>query len=258
MRSLSLATSDLAPRDLAAADRLAEVYAHPGTGAGGRAGFIRANMVASADGAAALDNRSGGLSSADDRRLFHVLRNLCDVVLVGAQTVRTEGYGPAKADPALAGLRQQAAMGPVPPIAVVSASLDLDPASALFAEAQARTLVLTVAAAPRERRDRLEPVADLLEVDDGHGRLDPDRLVSTLVGRGFPRILCEGGPTLLGSLVAAGRLDELCLTVAPLVVGGDALRPLRGVLPRPAWADLTGVVESEGWLFLRYRFGSPT
>jgi riboflavin biosynthesis pyrimidine reductase len=211
---------------------VAAAYEHP-------QGAVRANMVASADGAATLESRSGGLSSETDHQLFLKLRTLCDVVLVGASTVRVEGYGPSRGKEA-------------PPIAVVSGSLDLDADARFFTEAVNRPIVLSTDDADAARRAALEPVADV--VSAGRGRVDLAAALDLLAGRGLTRVLTEGGPALLAGLVAAGRLDELCLTAAPLLAVGHSKRITDGPpVPEPSRLELMHVLEEDGSLFLRYR-----
>lgn len=213
---------------------LAEAYAYPASVADGTP-WLRANMVASADGAAVGDDGlSGGLSSPADRAVFRALRSLADVVLVGAGTVRAEGYRPARV-----------------PVAVVSGRLDVDLAAPLFTAPTHRTVLLTKDDAPADRLAQARAVADVVAC--GEHRVDPARAVAALVERGHRRLLCEGGPHLLGQVAAAGRLDELCLTLSPLLVSGPAPRVLVGppVLP-PARLRLAHLLEDEGVLFARY------
>jgi len=200
--------------------------------------WVLANMVASADGAATLEGRAGGISTAADRDLFHRLRRLADVILVGASTVRAERYGPARGEDG-------------PPIAVVSASLALDWGARFFTEARARPILVTAAAADPDRLAAAAEVADV--VIAGQERVDPRLAVVELGRRGHALVLCEGGPTLLTEMTGAGVLDELCLTVSPLLVGGQSPRILTGPLPgAPVGLDLVSVLEEEGALFLRY------
>lgn len=228
---------------------LAAAHAYPEAGP-----WVRANMVSTADGAASREGRSGGISGAADKRLFAVLRGLADAVLVGAGTARTEGYGPARAKPAYADLRRRLGQAPAPVLALVSARLDLDPAAPLFAEAEQRPVVLTVEEAPADRRAALAAVADV--VDAGEVRVDAGRAVDALAERGLPRVLCEGGPTLLAAVVGAGRLDELCLTLSPLLLAGTAPRVLAGP-PVDAPLRLVRVHEDGGTLFLGYARAQP-
>ncbi|MEU9776329.1 MULTISPECIES: pyrimidine reductase family protein [unclassified Streptomyces] len=241
-------------------DELAEAYAYPlpdgpgaEPGAAGRA-WLRGNMVSSLDGAAAHEGRSQPLSGAADMRIFGTLRGLADAVLVGAQTVRSEGYRPARAREAFARRRQAAGQGPAPAIAVVSASLDLDFSQPLFTEPLVPTLVLTGAAAPADRLGRAERAgAEVVVAGDGPG-VEPAQALRALAGRGFTRLLTEGGPRLLGQFAAAGVLDELCLTLSPTMAAGDAQRIAGGpALADPARFALVSVLEESGFLFTRYR-----
>jgi riboflavin biosynthesis pyrimidine reductase len=225
-------------------DALARLYAYP------RERWLRANMVSSADGAGFLDGRSGGLSSAADRRLFGLLRALADVVLVGAGTARTEGYGPAKRRTALAALR--AGRTPTPPIALVTRTLKLDLTVPLFTEAppDARTIVITCATSPGAARAEAARVADVIVAGDL--AVDLDEAMAALRERGLGRVLCEGGPHLLGQVAAAGLLNELCLAVSPLLAGPGPLRITAGS-PFPAQPmTLASVVTDDGFLFCRY------
>ncbi|MDP9452539.1 MAG: dihydrofolate reductase family protein [Actinomycetota bacterium] len=206
----------------------------------GRAGrpWVLANMVASVDGRAAVQGRTARLSAAADREVFMLLRTLADVVLVGAGTVRAERYGPVRG-------------GGRPPVAVVSRSLDLDWTSPLFSEAARPTEILTCAAADPARRARAAEVAEVIVA--GEEQVDIRQALAELGARGQEVVLCEGGPHLLGELVAADLVDELCFTLAPLLAGGaepplivapslDPPRPLR----------MASLVEDDGALLARY------
>ena len=213
--------------------------------------WVLANMVCGIDGSVAIDGRVGALSGPVDRQLFRDMRSIADVVLVGAETARREDYGPVRLDEQRREERRARQMAPVPRLAVVSGSLDLDPSARLFA-AGSDTLVLTVTSAPAARRAELERVADVR--DAGSERVEPAEALELLAGMGARVVLCEGGPTLLGELLGASLVDELCLTLAP-VVGGDPV-PV-AVLPpsSPARrAELAHVLEADGDLFLRYLF----
>ncbi|MDX6741308.1 dihydrofolate reductase family protein [Actinocorallia sp. A-T 12471] len=206
------------------ADLLAD-YAHPD------GPWLRANMIASADGAATYEGLSGGLGNETDKLLFQALRPMADAIIVGANTVRIERYGKA----------------PVP-MAVVSRSLDLDFASPLF---DGRPILITVSDAPRlaEAREHAEVIVA------GEGAVDFGAAVAGLHRLGLTKLLCEGGPTVLGGIAAAGLLDELCLTLSPRLVGGAAPRIVRG----PALEEgmsLAAVRQDGDHLFLRYRRSS--
>ncbi|NUK48739.1 pyrimidine reductase family protein [Streptomyces lunaelactis] len=231
-------------------DELADAYGYPDGGGP----WLRANMVSSLDGAAQHEGRSQPISSDTDMRIFGTLRGLADVVLVGAETVRLEGYRPARAREVFAGRRAAACQGPAPAIAVVSASLELDFSLPLFAGPLVPTLVLTGAAAPADRIRTAEKAgAEVIIAGDGPG-VDPARAVRALAERGLVRLLTEGGPRLLGQFVAAGVLDELCLTVSPTLTAGDAQRIAGGpALAVPERFALASLLEEAGFLFTRYR-----
>ncbi|MEV0345716.1 pyrimidine reductase family protein [Nonomuraea sp. NPDC050680] len=215
--------------------------------------WLRLNMVASADGAAWLKGLSGGLSSQGDRRIFRILRGLADVVMAGAATVRTEGYGAVKPRDSWKELRRD--RPPAPPLAVVTRRLDLDLGSPLFTEAVSRTIVITCEAAPAELRAEAARVADVVVA--GGDRVDMSVAVRELHERGLTRILCEGGPRLNGQLAAADLIDELCLSISPLLVGGGAARVLNGEAAQVE-LRLSQVLEEEGVLFCKYTRESTT
>jgi riboflavin biosynthesis pyrimidine reductase len=214
--------------------------------------WLRANMVSSADGAAILEGATAGLSSAADRRLFALLRTLADVIVAGSATVRAEKYRPVRQHELWRDLRL--GRPPTPPIAVVSARLDLDPASHLIASAppHARTIILTTAQSPPDRRAVLARHADVIVA--GQEAVDLKAAVDALTDRGYRRMLAEGGPHLLAGLVAAGLLDELCLTIGPLLAGPGASRIVAGALlpVSPIPLTLALLLEDDGFLFCRY------
>ncbi|MFE5814736.1 pyrimidine reductase family protein [Streptomyces sp. NPDC056479] len=233
---------------------LAVAYAYPEPGPGGRQPWLRANMVSTLDGAAQHDGRSQPISTATDMRIFGTLRALADVVLVGAETVRLEGYRPARVRAEFAEAREAAGQGPAPAIAVVSASLDLDYDLPLFTSPSVPTLILTgAAAAPDRVADAEKAGARVVIAGDGVG-VDPVRAVQALAELGHTRLLTEGGPRLLGQLVAAEVLDELCLTISPMLTAGDAQRIAGGPsVAVPKRFALASLLEEEGFLFGRYR-----
>lgn len=234
---------------------LARLYEHPDGGPSGEP-WVRANMVASADGAATADGRSGGLGGQADRDLFQLLRSLADVILVGAATARKEGYRPARAAAMTAGLR--GGRPATPPVAVITRRLDLDPESPLLtqAPADARTIVITTEAAPADRHAAVSRHATVITA--GIERVSVSAAIAALAGLGHARILTEGGPMLLAELAAAELVDDLCLTVSPVLVGGDAGRILSGPPASPPLTHspqplrLAHVLADDGFLFCRY------
>lgn len=237
---------DLTPHDLAG------LYAYPGADRP----WVRANMVTSADGAATIRGRSTGLSSDADRRLFALLRSLSDVILVGAGTARAERYSAARPEEMWPGLRDDTV--PVPAIAVVSRRISLDLASPLLTAAMpgARTILITTEQAPAELRSKALRDADVIVAGDDSA--DLGFALTALAERGYRKVLAEGGPQLLGELAAEELLDELCLTISPLVASGGAGRIAVGTsAAQPGRLALQHVLEDEGQLFCRYTRRRP-
>jgi riboflavin-specific deaminase-like protein len=213
---------------------------------------VRVNFISSIDGASSSGGLSGALGVPADKRVFDLLRRLCDVVLVGAGTVRAEGYGPMVMDSEQVAWRRNAGLADHPVFAIVSGRLDLDPKSRIFTEAPVRAIVVTTSASSTEKRAALAEVADVIVCGDE--TLDAAAVIAALAVRGLPQVHCEGGPSLFGALSAAGAVDELCLTLSPALVGGDATRILTGGLPddAPLKLSLAHVLRSSDALLLRY------
>ena len=210
---------------------------------------FRFNFIASADGAVSFNGRSGELGNDADRRVFALLRSTADSILVGAGTVRAEGYAGELLTAEAQSWRSRHGLAAHPGIAVVSGSLDLDPE--FFQRAPVRPLVITAAAAPESRRTALEQVADVVVA--GERTVDPGQAAAALASRGHRRVLCEGGPHLFGSFQAAGLVDELCLTLAPVVAAGAAGRISAGAPETDlARLRLQHVLRSGDTLLLRY------
>ena len=211
---------------------------------------VRVNFVASIDGAATDHGLSGGLSGQADKRVFGLLRRLCDVILVGAGTVRAEGYGAMRLDQASARLRRQNGLADQPVFAIVSGTLGLDPDSTVFSNAPVKAIVVTVGASSPVKKKALSRVADVVVCGDE--RLDVSLMLDAFARRGLRQVLCEGGPTLFGTLLDADRVDELCLTISPLIEAGDAHRIVVGTLEKARRMSLHHVLVSDGTLMLRY------
>ncbi|KQV07326.1 pyrimidine reductase family protein [Leifsonia sp. Root112D2] len=213
--------------------------------------WARVNFVSSLDGSATHAGRSGGLGDTADRRVFDVLRRLCDVVVVGAGTVRAEGYGPMRVDEPAAVWRRAHGLAEHPVFALVSARLELDPASRIFTDAPVRPIIVTVDAAPRERRAALSKVADVITC--GVASVNTSAMVDALAERGLVQVHCEGGPHLFGTMIADGTVDELCLTMSAQLEGGSGPRISNGSeLPASRGMHLAQVLASGNTLLLRY------
>ena len=212
--------------------------------------WLSANFVSSVDGAGTHDGLSAGLGGAADKRLFDLLRRPAHAILVGAGTVRAEGYGPLRLDAASVAWRHASGLAAHPVFAIVSGRLDLDPASRIFTEAPVRPIVITTGGSPASKRTALAKVADVIVAGDGE--LDARSLVAQLADRGILRVHNEGGPSLFGSLLAADVVDELSITVSPQIEGGDARRIVAGDLPEARRMRLAGVLASGSTLLLRY------
>jgi riboflavin biosynthesis pyrimidine reductase len=186
---------------------------------------VRANMIASLDGAASVDGRAGGLAGRGDRALFKIMREVADVVLVGAGTVRAENYSGAQLSVAARQRRQARDQREVPPIAVISASGALEPDSRLFMRTETAPLIFTTTASFGAACERLHGRAEVIEASTTDPIVvDLRAVMAELAQRGLYRVLCEGGPTLLGQIIAADLLDQLALTIAPVLIAGTAMR----------------------------------
>ncbi len=237
-----------------AARRLAGLYAYPAAADQGRA-WVRANMVTSLDGAVSGgDGRSASVSSPADKQVFHVLRGLADVVLVGAGTARTERYGPADPHPVLAAGRRAAGRREAAVVVQVTRSGRVQAGKDMFATPGAALVALPAGDDDAYARAVADAGSDAV-VLAGHvdrGGTDLGLLLRELAGRGLTRVLCEGGPSLLGALGAADLLDELCLTTSPVVVAGGGPRAVVGEAVGPLGFRLAGLLHADGTLLGRW------
>jgi riboflavin biosynthesis pyrimidine reductase len=238
---------DLAANRADAVQALADLYAYPDPVPA--SGWVRATMLTTLDGAVTgADGRSGSISSPAGHAVFSVLRGLADVVLVGAGTVRAEGHRRPAATQEFAERRAAARQTPAPRLAVVTATGDLGPAEQALGGPDGAYLI-TCAAADLDKLRALAGADRVLVA--GEERVDAQLAVTQLAARGLRRILLEGGPHLLGDVIAADCLDEICITLNPLLVAGNALRMALGaqtaVRMRPAH-----LVECEATLLGRW------
>jgi riboflavin biosynthesis pyrimidine reductase len=217
--------------------------------------WVLAHMVGGLDGSAAIAGRVAELSTAPDAELFRLMRALADVVLVGAQTVRREGYGAVRLPPERTQARISAGKLAVPPLAIISGSLNFDWTAPAFVDppGPSRTILITAESSDAKQRQDAAAVADVIVA--GQNRVDPRAALDRLAEAGHRVVLCEGGPSLLGELVAEDLVDELCLTISPLM-GGDPL-PVSVTPPgaRLRHFTLRHVAGDGDTLFLRYERG---
>ena len=220
-------------RPVAAADLLA-LYDVAGP-------YVRGGMIASVDGAASRDGGSRGLQAPGDVDVLVALRTVADVVLVGAGTARAEGYRAIGLSAPAAAWRAAHGRPPGVPLAVVTRSLHVPPLDA-------GGYVVTCAAAGPPPDGPYEVLVC------GDDEVDLAEAVRQLGERGHVRVLCEGGPSLLGDLARAGLLTELCATVSP-VLAGAAPGLLGGALPEPVPLVLAHLLREQSTLLGRWRVG---
>ncbi|WP_419217640.1 dihydrofolate reductase family protein [Gordonia sp. CPCC 205333] len=197
--------------------------------------YLRVNFVASVDGSATFDGRSGGLANEGDKLIFGVLRKLADAIIVGARTAVTENY--------------RAPESGVLILVSSSLSIPLD----YEALSSPRVLIVTSKTADADRRAELVDAGATI-IDGGETAVDMPALVDFCRERGHTKLLCEGGPSLFGTLLADDLVDELCLTTSPTLAGGVGNRIAHGPNPidlRPvALQQLLG--DDDGYLYARW------
>ena len=243
MRLLAPGSSGLDPFTELDAEGLAAAYRPPSQP------WLRANMVTTLDGAATgPDGRSGSINTDADHVVFELLRALSHAVLVGAGTVRAERYPALRVDASLSALRANEGLPRDLPLVVVSGSGDVPETVRGFTDGS--VLLATRAAAPGLDSARATLGRENVLVH-GDERVDLAALIADLRGRGWTHLLSEGGPGLLGSLLAAGLVDELCFTVTPAVVAGTGGRPVTGA-PLDVDLDLELLVEQDWTLLGRW------
>lgn len=231
--------------------RVSELYAYPDDL---RSCWVRANMIASLDGGATDDGKSGGLGGPGDRAVFGIMRQRADVILVGAGTVRTENYSGAQVAITQRQARQQRGQAEVPPIAVLTNRAMLDHDAKLFTRTEVGPLILTCSDAVGEAAARFGAVAEVIDCSGARpDRADVAVALKALADRGLFRVLVEGGPAILGLLIERDLLDELCMTIAPVLVGGAADRIATG--PGQVHTPMRRghlLTDDTGYLYARY------
>ena len=224
--------SELRPQERAPADRP----------------FVIVNMIATIDGRAARDGRSATIGGEADLELLLGLRAIADAVLLGTGTLRAEGYDRLLRREERRRPRVAAGLAEDPLAVILSRRFDVPWDAGLFQAPEQPVLVYTGpdAGEPPEMPAPVEVV-----------RLDVPALpemLADLRARDVLALLSEGGPTMHGALHAAGLVDELFLTIAPLITG-DTDEPNiveGGRLPQAAALELLSVDRVGSELFLRY------
>jgi riboflavin biosynthesis pyrimidine reductase len=210
---------------------------------------VVAAMVASIDGRVQLNGRSVGLGNPADRELFRELRTAADAILVGSRTIEAERYADLLDDHQREE-RLVRGLSATPLVATVSRRLDVDLTVPLFHEPDTRIIVYTEADG-----DVRGCEADVSIHRFAPGTLNVPAILAHLGGEhGVRGVTCEGGPRLLREVVVQHCLDDLVITIAPLLVGGDARTTLEGPpLGELVRLDLQAVYRANGHVFLHYR-----
>ncbi|HEY8640072.1 MAG TPA: dihydrofolate reductase family protein [Solirubrobacterales bacterium] len=210
--------------------------------------YVVVNFATTLDGRAAIEGRSGAIGSDTDTEMLQMLRTRVDAVMIGAGTMRAERYGRIVSDPALRARRERIGLPHDPLAVIVSGRLDLPWDAPLFTDGGGRVLIFTASEAepPQTetpvRVERHEVGVDIAEA-----------LRHLREERGIRALLCEGGPGLHNQLQATGLVDELFLTIAPKLPGGEEPRILEGDLPQIGSWELAWLLEERSELFARYR-----
>jgi riboflavin-specific deaminase-like protein len=210
--------------------------------------LVAINFAATVDGRASIGGVSGPIGSAADTTMLAQLRTRFDAVMIGAGTMRAERYGRLVANQEQRERRERLGLPHDPLMVIVSGRLDLPWDAPLFTDGGGRVLIFTASEAePPQTATSLRIVRhqDFVDIAAALAHLRRER--------GIRALLCEGGPGLHGELEAAGLVDDLFLTIAPKLVGGEAPRIVEGELPAVAGLDLAWLLEEEGELFVRYR-----
>lgn len=218
--------------------------------------WVMVNMIASLDGASAVDGLSGGLGGPADRAVFRSVRACCDWILVASTTASAEQYRSPNPSETVIRRRLSAGRSRAPRLAIVTAGGNVDPTIPALADAgdthgadHQRTLVITGEQSDSDRLGALNAEVVRLPLPEPH----PEAVLNELHRRGAAVVLCEGGPTLNGRMTEAGLIDEICLSVSPILAGGTSSRIVAGA----AQADFTRMrlsrlLAEDDLLFARY------
>ncbi len=213
--------------------------------------YVIVGMIESIDGQTAASGRSRALGGPADKTVFDALRGIADAIVVGAGTVKAENYGQAVLGRDVVERRLAAGRAPAPTICVVTGRLSLDFDARLFTERGPRPVVITSRSAAPKRLLEAHRCARVIE--SGEPRVDLRGALRVMRGDGTELIVCEGGPSLNAAMLEAGLVDEIAVTIAPRVVGGDSNHLFgRAEIAQLVEFELNHVLESDGFLLLRY------
>jgi riboflavin biosynthesis pyrimidine reductase len=211
---------------------------------------VRANMVTTVDGAGAFDGRTKAISGDADQVLLAYLRHHADAVLVGAATVQAERYGPVKLSAEVQAQRESDGYAATPPLVIVTAHATMPTSLRVFTEPGPRPIIATLQANV-DADSALHEVADFIAVGDEE--IEPSLIVAAIRGLGLHRILCEGGPYLLSTLIESDLVDDMCLTVSPYLAGSQPTTPQpASAREAPTPLRLRHVLTRDDLLYLRY------
>lgn len=212
--------------------------------------WVMTNMIASIDGATAIAGLSGDLGDQVDSLVLHALRASCDWIVVGSQTANAERYRVPRCEALVVERRLGSGLGAAPRLAIVTASGALDPTiPALSDSAMPATLVIAGTQADPDRFAGLNAEVVRLPMPTPQ----PAAVLDELHKRGAAIVLCEGGPTWNGQMASANLIDEMCVTISPILVGGDSSRLIAGATQAiPTQMHLRRLLTENSLLFARY------
>jgi riboflavin-specific deaminase-like protein len=210
--------------------------------------YVITNFALTVDGKATIDGRSGKIGSETDTAMLVGLRTRADAVMIGSGTMRAENYGRVVGDPAKRELRESNGLSPDPLVVILAGGLELPWDAPLFTAGAGEVLIFTASDAdPPE-------TATSVGVVRHEGKVDVVEVMHHLrAERGVRAVLCEGGPTLHAELVTAGLVDELFVTRAAKLAGGQGPEIFNGLGARERDLELVWLLEHDGELYLRYR-----
>jgi riboflavin-specific deaminase-like protein len=210
--------------------------------------YVVTNFALTLDGQATIDGRSGRIGSDTDTALLQRLRTQVDAVMIGAGTLRVERYGRIVSDPELRAWREGIGLDHDPLAVIVSGRLDLPWDAPLFTDGGGRVLIFSHSDVEAPR------TATPVHIERHQDRVDLAAALRHLRSEcGVRALLCEGGPRLHAQLIDAGLVDELFVTHAPKLAGGDGPGLVVGLAELERPVELVWLLDEDGELFARYR-----